>query len=99
MQYFGVFLCFLADKPVEIQKIITTKENTYGVHCISAYINGKEKSFLIDDYILCRELGSRVQPVFSQPMKNMYMWPCILEKAWFKLKDNSAKRIEQNTPE
>ena len=34
MQYFGVFLCFLADRPHLIQKIITTEPNTYGMHGI-----------------------------------------------------------------
>ena len=49
--------------------------------------------FLIDDYILCREPNPKLQPMFTQPQKNIYMWPCILEKAWFKIKGNSAKRV------
>jgi hypothetical protein len=93
LQYFGVFLCFLADKPIEIQKIICTKENSYGLHCIEVYQEGKVVKFLIDDYILCREPNPKLQPMFTQPQKNIYMWPCILEKAWFKIKGNSAKRV------
>jgi hypothetical protein len=54
MQYFGVFLCFLADKPDEIQKIISTKENSYGVHCVEAFQEGRQVKLLVDDYVLCR---------------------------------------------
>jgi hypothetical protein len=78
MQYFGVFLCFLADKPTLIQKIICSSENSYGLHCIEAYRDGKAIHFLVDDYILCREWSAKIKPVFSQAQKNMYMWPCIL---------------------
>lgn len=80
MQYFGVFLCFLANKPTEIAKIITTRENSYGVHAIEAYRNGRTTSFIIDDYILCRAPtpSNSLQPMFSQPQKGIYMWPCIL---------------------
>lgn len=94
MQYFGVFLCFLADKPTLIQKIITSAENSYGLHAISAYREGRQINFVIDDYILCRDKGlGKLEPVFSQPQKNMYMWPCLLEKAWFKLKGNFVKKF------
>jgi len=27
------------------------------------------------------------------------MWPCLLEKAWFKVKGNTAKIIQKNSPE
>jgi hypothetical protein len=99
MQYLGVFLCFLADKPTLIQKIICTDENTYGLSCIEAYRDGKVVHFLIDDQILCREVTGRPEPVFAQPQKNMYMWPCIIERAWLKAKGSSLKRLEQNSPE
>lgn len=95
MQYFGVFLCFLADKPALIKKIINTNENSYGIHCIEAYQEGKVTHLFIDDYILCRENKT---PVFSQPNNSIYMWPCILEKAWLKIKGNSARKVEQDTP-
>lgn len=83
-----------------IQKIICTNENTYGLHCIEAFRNGRLINFFVDDNILCRQsqLKAKPEPVFSQPQKNMYMWPCILEKAWFKIKGNSAKKVEQNLP-
>lgn len=68
------------------------------MQCIEAYRNGKVINFLVDDYILCRETNGTIQPVFSQPQKNMYMWPCILEKAWFKIRGNAAKKVEQNSP-
>ena len=89
MQYFGVFLCFLADKPTLIKKIISTEENSFGIHVIEAYSGNKLKTFVIDDYILCRDN----YPVFSQPYKMMYMWTCLLEKAWMKIKGNSARRV------
>lgn len=95
MQYFGVFLCFLSDKPNLIQKIITTDENSYGLHSIEAYREGKLINFLIDDCILCKD----GKPIFSQPCKMRYMWPCLIEKAWFKIRGNSAKRVEQTSPE
>lgn len=95
MQYFGVFLCFLSDKPNLIQKIITTDQNSYGLHGIEAYRNGRPIQFVIDDYILCRN----DKPFFSQPCKMMYMWPCLIEKAWLKIRGNSAKRVEQTSPE
>ena len=95
MQYFGAFLCFLADKPHLIQKIITTEPNTYGLHTVEAYREGTPHSFIIDDYILC----SDGKPVFSQPCKMRSMWPCLVEKAWLKIKGNTAKRVEQTSPE
>jgi hypothetical protein len=27
------------------------------------------------------------------------MWPCIIEKAWFKIQGNCVDKVEQNTPE
>lgn len=29
--------------------------------------------------------------------KNLYMWPCILEKAWFKIRGNAAKSLAKYT--
>jgi hypothetical protein len=58
-------------------------------------VASKKEIIYIDDYILCQ--GGK--PLFSQPVKNIYMWPSLLEKAWFKVKGNSAKRIEKNSPE
>lgn len=95
LQYFGTFLCFLADKPNLIKKIIKTDENGYGIHCIEAYTENRRTNFFIDDYILCQDS----QPLFSQPYKMMYMWTCLLEKAWLKIKGHSAKRVEHNNPE
>lgn len=95
MQYFGVFLCFLSDKTNLIQKIITTNENSYGLHCIEAYRHGKPIHFLIDDYILCKD----GKPIFTQPCKMRYMWPCLIEKAWLKMRGNLEKRVEQTSPE
>jgi hypothetical protein len=49
--------------------------------------------------MLCREAPGKPEPVFAQPQKNMYMWPCVIEKAWLKFKGSSLKRLEQNSPE
>jgi hypothetical protein len=57
---------------------------------------GSKKEFIyIDDYIICNDRT----PLFSQPIKGIYMWPCLLEKAWLKVKGNIAKKIEKNSPE
>lgn len=50
---------------------------------------------MVDDLILC-EHG---KPLFAQPVLNQYMWPCILEKAWIKMKGSSMKRIVKSPPE
>jgi hypothetical protein len=56
---------------------------------------GAKKEFVyIDDYIIC----SKRTPLFSQPVKGIYIWPCLLEKAWFKVKGYIDNRIEKNTP-
>ena len=95
MQYFGVFLCFLADKPKLINQIIQTESNTYGLHCVSAYINGVREDIVIDDLFLCHN----DIPTFSQPCRHLYIWPLILEKAWLKIKGSFDFRFEQGTPE
>ena len=94
MQYLGVFLCFLSDKPNLIQKIIVTDENTYGIHGIEAYRDGKLTQFVIDDYILCKD----GRPMFCQPCKMRYMWPCLIEKAWLKIRGNSVQKGLANQP-
>ena len=38
MQYFGVFLCFLADHPKIVEEIIITEPNTYGIHAVQINI-------------------------------------------------------------
>jgi hypothetical protein len=67
VQYFGVFLCFLADKPSLIKNIILSSANSYGIHCIKANRSGKPVLFFVDDYILCRYCRLKNEPVFSQP--------------------------------
>jgi hypothetical protein len=95
MQFFGVFLCFLANKPNLIKKIILTEENTYGIHSVEAYVNGLKRFVVLDDYILCKE----GKPLFCQPCKMIYMWTCILEKAWLKIRGHPLKRVEETPPE
>lgn len=94
MQYFAVFLCFLADRPHIIDDLILTKENTYGIHVVQMIINDVVVPIYIDDYILC----SNQTPVFSQPIKSMYLWPCLLQKAWFKTHGFTSRVIQRLTP-
>jgi len=42
MQYFGVFLCFLADHPHLIKQLILNEPNTYGIYAIKMNINCKK---------------------------------------------------------
>lgn len=95
MQYFGVFLCFLAENPHLINEIIVTEPNSYGIHVVKMNVGSKKEFIYIDDYILCCDR----RPLFSQPIKGTYMWPCLLEKAWFKVKGSIAKKIEKVSPE
>lgn len=81
MQYFAVFMCFLADHPKIVEDIILTESNTYGIHAVqinveSKFCNiiGKRVPIYIDDYILC----ANSRPLFIQPVKNMYLWPNLL---------------------
>lgn len=41
MQYFGVFLCFLADHPKTISEFILTDSNSYGFLAVKMNINSK----------------------------------------------------------
>lgn len=90
-------MCFLAENTALINEIILNEANTFGIYCLSMNVNGQKQLVYIDDYILCS--SSDKKPQFSQPVKGIYMWPSIIEKAWFKIKGNAAKRIEKNTPE
>lgn len=57
---------------------------------------GSKKEFIyIDDYALCFQK----KPLFSQPVRGTYMWPCLMERAWFKVKGNVIKKIEKTSPE
>ena len=58
------------------------------------YINGVRMPIYIDDYILCY----KDRPIFSQPIKGIYMWPCLLEKAWQKVKGYGSKKISITSP-
>lgn len=58
------------------------------------YIQGIRKPIFIDDYILCY----KDRPIFSQPINGIYMWPCLLEKAWQKVKGYGSKKISITSP-
>ena len=77
-----------------IQRIIVTGSNSYGIAAIYMNHDGKREVLFVDDYILCNETG----PIFSQPMKSKDMWPCILEKAWFKFKSAFRTKIDKIQP-
>lgn len=49
----------------------------------------------MDDYMLCTE----DRPLFVQPIKNIYLWPNILQKAWLKITGFTEKIIEKSSPE
>ena len=66
MQYFGVFLCYLADHREIIGQVLLTGANTYGMAVIYMVHEGKRRPIYIDDYILCHEDA----PLFSQPIKD-----------------------------
>lgn len=38
------------------------------------YVKGVEEFIAIDDYILCH----KEKPAFVQPVKNTYMWTCLI---------------------
>lgn len=48
----------------------------------------------MDDYVLCTSEG----PIFTQPVKNIYLWPNVIEKAWLKTTGFTEKIIEKSTP-
>ncbi len=92
MQHLGVFLCFIADNLHLIRQIILTEPNSYGIHCIKAYVDSVRQPIFIDDYILCSDR----LPLFSQPVRsgeNKYMWTCLLEKAWIKINGSITRAI------
>ena len=66
MQYFGVFLCYLADHPEIIDQVLLTGSNSYGIAVVYMVHDGKRQPIYIDDYILCHEDA----PLFSQPINN-----------------------------
>ena len=41
MQYFGVFLCFLADHPRVVSELILTDSNSYGFLVVKMQLNSK----------------------------------------------------------
>lgn len=41
MQYFAVFLCFVAQNPKIIEEIFLTESNSYGLHAIKMNVQGK----------------------------------------------------------
>ena len=94
MQYFGVFLCYLADHPEIIDKVLLTGSNSYGIASIFMVHEGKRRPIYIDDYCLCNDGG----PLFSQPINQTDMWPCLLEKAWFKYKSALHTSIDKIHP-
>lgn len=89
MQYFGVFLCYLSDNPELIDRIILTHRNSYGIAALQVIYDGRREVLFIDDYILCHNN----KPLFSKPVKYSDMWPCLLEKAWFKIKSCLKSKI------
>jgi len=94
MQYFGVFLCYLADHPEIIDKVLLTGSSSYGIASIFMVHEGKRRPIYIDDYCLCHDGG----PLFSQPINQTDMWPCLLEKAWFKYKSALNTSIDKIHP-
>lgn len=82
MQSFGILLCFLADHPHLLHNIILTDTNSYGLCVLRMNVGAKKEYIYIDDYTLCEKRT----PLFTQPIRGIYMWPCLLEKGWFKVK-------------
>jgi hypothetical protein len=94
MQYFGVFLCFLSNNPELIDRIILTHRNSYGIAALQVIYDGRREVLFIDDYILCHNK----KPLFSKPVKYSDMWPCLLEKGWFKIKSCLKSKITSAHP-
>jgi hypothetical protein len=82
MQSLGVFLCFLSQHKSLIDQVVSTEPNNYGIAAIHIHSQGNSNFLYIDDYILCCDK----RPIFTQPIDGMYMWPCLVEKAWLKIK-------------
>jgi hypothetical protein len=93
MQPFGALLCFLAEHPQLLQNLILTDSNSYGIAVVRMNLGGKKEFIYIDDYMLC--VGK--VPLFSQPVKGIYMWPCLLEKAWLKVNGHIEQRIQKHS--
>ncbi len=74
MQPFGMLLCFLAQHPHLLSNIILTDINSYGICVVRMNVEAKREYIYIDDYTLCAEKT----PLFSQPIRGIYMWPCLL---------------------
>lgn len=74
MQPFGVLLCFLTDHPQLINNLIITESSSYGISVVKMNVESRKEYIFIDDYMLCADKI----PLFSQPVKSIYMWPCLL---------------------
>lgn len=94
MQSFGILLCFLADHPHLLHNIILTDTNSYGLCVLRMNVGAKKEYIYIDDYTLCEKRT----PLFTQPIRGIYMWPCLLEKGWFKVKGYINHAIEKTSP-
>ena len=81
----------LLERPYERKELLMTGPNNYGMAVVRMKVGPKYEFVFIDDYVLCHDK----RPLFSQPIKSIYMWPCLLEKAWLKAKGNTGKRIEK----
>jgi len=68
-----------------------TESNSYGIAVVKMNVNSRKEYIYIDDYILC----AGKMPLFSQPVKNIYMWTCLLEKAWLKVNGHIEQRIQK----
>ena len=68
---------------------------------MAVHLRGKEEFLIVDDLILCESGQPRfVQPVYAnQNYARPYLWPCIVEKAWLKLKGAAMKKIIKVSPE
>ena len=84
-----MLLCFLADNPQLINNIILNDSNSYGLFVLQMNVESKKEFIYIDDYTLC----SDKIPLFTQPIRGIYMWPCLIEKAWFKVKGYMSHKI------
>lgn len=89
-----MLLCFLADKPHLVKDIILTEPNTYGIHAVGMYVHGVKRHIFIDDYTLCY----KEKPIFSQPVRGVYMWTSLIEKAWLKVRGYASNRILVTSP-
>ena len=77
-----------------IEKVIVTGDNSYGLYAVETTINNEVQYVYIDDYVLCQEK----RPLFSQPIHQACIWPCLIEKAWLKAKGHMARKIHKIWP-